>query len=174
MERYVLSRFKEGDATAFETIYRHYWSKVYSFTRLYIRTESEVEDIVQELFIKLWNVRETIDLTKSFEGFLFILTRNLIFSQFRQSFNEDYFELTVLEATASPCDVEGEVATADLSAQIDTLLLQLTPRQQEVYRLSRKELLSYAEIAQRLGISERTVEKHLSEVLHFLRQRLRR
>ena len=87
-----------------------------------------------------------------------------------------------LRATSSSTDYvahsmrrssEEEVAAADLSERIDMLLLQLTPRQQEVYRLSRKDLLNYTEIAKRLHISERTVEKHLSDVLHYLREHLR-
>lgn len=172
MENLILSRFKEGDAKAFEAIYRHYWRKVLSFTHLYIRSSSEVEDVVQEVFIKLWETRAQLDLNKSFDGYLFILTRNLIFNRLRGSLNEEFFELTVVEAMASATDVEEEVAAADLSERIDTLLLQLTPRQQEVYRLSRKDLLNYTEIAKRLHISERTVEKHLSDVVHYLREHL--
>ena len=172
MEKYIISRFKEGDAEAFERIYRAYWPKVYSFVSLYIRSATEVEDMVQELFIHLWEIREKIDEEQSFEGFLFISARNLIFARQRSSFNEVFFDLTVLESTASAVDVEGELSAADLSEQIDHLVSQLTPRQQEVYRLSRQELLTYAEIAKRLNISERTVEKHLSEVLHYLRQHL--
>ena len=82
----AIIRFREGDRTAFETIYRQYWRKVYSFTRLYIRDSFEQEEVVQQVFIRLWEKRSLIDADKDFDGFLFIITRNLIFLYDRAAF----------------------------------------------------------------------------------------
>ena len=109
---------------------------------------------------------------ESFKGFLFIITRNIIFNQFRKSFNENAYKTTILSSAEVEYDIEDEMDAADLQAYIKKLISELTPRQQEVFHLSREEHLSYKEIATRLSISEKTVERHINEALKFLRKNI--
>ncbi|WP_303071838.1 RNA polymerase sigma-70 factor [Bacteroides fluxus] len=168
----VVVRFKSGDKAAFEILYRRYWQRVYKFTSLYIVSDIELEDVVQEVFIKFWEARSLVDETKNIAGFLFIITRNLIFNHSRRSFNENFYQLTVLETLETSNSVEDELAASDLHNYLELLLDKLSPRQQEVFRLSRKEQLSYKEIAERLNISEKTVENHIGEALKYLKKNL--
>ena len=92
----LIVALKKGDNDAFTIIYKRYWGKVCNFSRLYITSDADIEDIVQQVFMKLWNYRESLKENESFEGFLFIATRNLIFSHMRKSFNENAYKLTVL------------------------------------------------------------------------------
>lgn len=171
-ETATILRLKDGDKDAFELLYNLYWQKVYNFTRLYITHPIEVEEVLQEVFVKLWEVHALIDETKNFEGFLFIITRNLIFNCSRRSFYEDNFQLTLLEAVEESYNVEDELAASELRSYLDSLLEMLSPRQREVFHLSREEHLTYKEIAIRLQISEKTVEHHISYVLKFLKKNL--
>lgn len=172
MEEDVILQVKNGDKAAFELLYKRYWRKVYNFTNLYIASAIDVEEVVQEVFIKIWDARAFVDETKNFEGFLFIVTRNLIFNRFRSSFNEAFYQMTVLESVADSYNVEDELVASDLHNHLNMLLEMLPPRQREVFHLSRQEHLTYKEISLRLQISEKTVEHHISNVLKFLKRNL--
>ena len=69
----LIRRFKNGDEDAFSFLYKHYWEKVYGFTRLYLVSSEDIAEVVQEVFIKLWEARHLIDEEQPFEGFLFII-----------------------------------------------------------------------------------------------------
>ena len=72
-EKVILEKVRVGDATAFALLYDRYWLKVYNFARLYITSSSEVSEVVQDVFVKVWESRETFDETKNFDGFLLSL-----------------------------------------------------------------------------------------------------
>lgn len=171
-ERELIASLKLGDEVAFTALYKLYWAKVHNFSRLYLSSMDEVEEIVQEVFVKLWEARIFLKEDESFKGFLFIITRNLIFNQFRKSFNENAYKMTVLNSANIEYDIESEMNATDLQIYIKKLISDLTPRQQEVFRMSREAHLSYKEIAMRLSISEKTVERHINEALKFLRKNI--
>lgn len=171
-EKELIILLKNGDEKAFTTLYRKYWSKVYNFSRLYLSSITEVEEVVQEVFVKVWETRFFLREDDNFKGFLFIITRNLIFNQFRKSFNESAYKLTVLSSAMAHYDIEEELSTADLREFIQKMVLELPPRQQEVFKMSRNEHLTYKEIALRLNISEKTVERHINEALKFLKKNI--
>lgn len=172
IDQELISKLKKGSEKAFTVLYEKYWSKVYHFSRIYLTSESEIEEVVQEVFVKVWEARQFLREEDSFQGFLFILTRNLIFNQFRRSFNENAYKLTVLSSAVKHYDIESEINTADLEDFLKRMIRELPPRQQEVFNLSRNEHLTYKEIAAELGISEKTVERHINEALKFLRKNL--
>lgn len=171
-EKELILLLKAGNEKAFTTLYRKYWPKVYNFSRLYLSSITEVEEVVQEVFVKVWEMRNFLREDDNFKGFLFIITRNLIFNQFRKSFNENAYKLTVLASTLPYYDMEDELSAADLQAFIQKMILELPPRQQKVFNLSRNEHLTYKEIATRLNISEKTVERHINEALKFLKKNI--
>ena len=147
-----------NDKAAFAFLYRSYWAKVYNFTRLYITSAVD---------------REALDEEQNFAGYLFITMRNLVFNRSRKNLNEPFYQLSVIEAVEESYDIEEELDAANLRTHISALISMLPPRQQEVFRLSRDEELSYREIAERLQISERTVEHHISDALKFLRKNIK-
>lgn len=79
-ETEILTEVKAGNTIAFERLYDCYWLKVYNFAQLYITSSFEVSEVVQDVFVKVWESREMFDETKNFDGFLFIITRNIIFN----------------------------------------------------------------------------------------------
>lgn len=177
-EREIITQLKGGNHEAFSLIYNTYWSQVYNFCRLYITSIEDTKEIVQQVFVKIWEAREFIKEEENFKGFLFIVTRNIIFNQSKRKFNEDFYKLSVLSAY-SPSDehtahgIEEEIEGAQLGQYINQLIDALPPRQKEVFLLSRKSHLSYKEISIRLDISEKTVEHHIAKAIKFLRQNIK-
>lgn len=173
-ERDTLDKIKHNsDKAAFADLYNRYWAKVYNFTKLYVISTYDAEEIVQEVFVRIWEGRALIDTEQNFEGYLFIIIRNLIFNHSRKKLNEEFYKMTVLEAVEESYNIEEELDAANLKIYIDSLVALLSPRQQEVFRLSRDQHLSHKEIALRLNISEKTVECHISDALKFLKKNLR-
>ena len=99
-------------------------------------------------------------------------TRNLIFNRHRKTLNEDFYKMTVIAAMESSYDIEEEIEARSLGEYIDTLIDELPPRRREIFNLSRKQHLSYKEIAERLNISEKTVENQIAEALKHLRKNI--
>lgn len=172
-EKLLLIRLKEGDKEAFSILYKQYWERVYTFGRLYLDRSERAEDVVQEVFIKIWESREFLREEENFKGLLFIITRNLIFNQYRQNVKEDFYKLTVLSAMEEPYTLEEEIEAGDLREYIDLLIRELPPKRREIFDLSRKEHKTYKEIAALLHISEKTVENQIGEALKYLKRNIR-
>jgi len=161
-ERELILLLKQGSKDAFTALYKQYWKQVYNFSRLYLTSADAAEEVVQEVFIKIWETREFLREDDHFKGLLFIITRNLIFNRHRKNVNEDFYKVTVLAALEEPYDVEEEIDAHNLQEYIDRLIDELPPRRREIFNLSRKEQKSYKEIALLLNISEKTVENQRS------------
>lgn len=167
----VLLLFKQGDREAFSLLYKKYWNQIYRFAQLYIVSNNDIEEVVQDVFIKLWDVRAFIREEDNFKGFLFIITRNIIFNKSRRKLNETSYKLLVLNALENDSfDMEEEISTHNLAEYIDTLIAQMPPRRQMIFNLSRKEGKTYKEIAEIMNISEKTVEKQITATLKYLKK----
>ena len=153
----LIRRFKNGDEDAFSFLYKHYWEKVYGFTRLYLVSSEDIAEVVQE---------------QPFEGFLFIITRNMIFNYSRKKLNYSFLKVTVLQAMEQEYEEENKLELSDLKKYLSVLISQLPPRQQEIFRMSREQNLTYKQIAEQLSISEKTVEYHMGLALKYLRKNL--
>lgn len=171
-----IKQLKEDSHSAFAWIYNKYWSQVYNFCRLYINSSEDAKEITQQVFIKVWEARRLIKENENFKGFLFIITRNLVFNLNKKTFNENFYKLSVLAAfdgKEEGYEIEEEIATVQLKEFIDELINALPPRQREVFLLSREQHLSYKEISLRLHISEKTVEHHITKAMRAIKTNLK-
>ena len=167
----LLILLKNGDTEAFDTIYHKYCHRLHNFALRYLKQKEDAEGIVQEVFIKIWNYRENINTDLSFESFLFKTTYNDTISLLRKRVSEKKSNeyLKTFQQISNTEDIIDEMHYEELTDKLHTLLDQLTPRQKEIYLLSREEGLSHKEIAQQLNISSNTVKNHLVTILKFLR-----
>ncbi|WP_372774768.1 RNA polymerase sigma factor [Mangrovibacterium sp.] len=170
----LLELLRKGDRVAFYHIYERYCKRLYGFVLRYIKVEADADEIVQEVFVKIWESRRKIDVYSSFESYLFTIAYNTTISLLRKRANEKkYLEhLISLQDTSETPDLIDEIHYKELNEQVDRLLNELSPRQKEIYHLCRVEGLSHEEIAQKLEISLNTVKKHMSNVLSFLKSRM--
>ena len=171
-EKETVRKLKHGDQEAFAFLYNHYWKQVYNFTRLYFTASMDIEEIVQEVFVKVWESHHFLDENKSFEGYLFIITRNVIFNHSRRYYKETALKITAIQAVEESYDMEGELDAADLKKYIDDLVMHLPPRQREVFRMSRELHMSNREIAEHFSITEKAIERHINLALKFLKKNL--
>ncbi len=170
----LVDKLRKGDRVAFYNIYERYCKRLYGFVFRYIKVEVDAEEIVQEVFIKIWESRNKIDAHASFESFLFTIAYNSTISLLRKRANEQkYLEhlKSILQIQKAP-DLIDEIQFNELNEKVKTLLNELTPRQKEIFQLSRVDGLTHNEIAQKLNISLNTVKKHMANALSFLKSRI--
>ncbi|WP_293711900.1 RNA polymerase sigma-70 factor [uncultured Parabacteroides sp.] len=171
-DKALIIALKNGDEEAFTSLYHRYCNKVYKFCSLYFTNNSSAEEVVQEVFIKLWDIRSYVNENENLEGLLFIITRNLVFDNNRKNFNESFYQISILAAYDKAYDIEEELHAKDLKVYIDRLVNELTPRQKEIFCMSRYEHLSYKEIAEKLNITPKTVERHINDALKYLKKNI--
>ena len=169
----LLNLLKKGDMTAFDIIYKKYCKRLYGFVIRYVKYEIDAEEIVQEVFIKIWENREKINLYSSFESYLFTISYNSTISLLRKRIHEKkYLEYIKSCQDEDFSELTDELYFNELNSKIESLLDELTPRQKEIFLLSREEGLTYNEIAKKLGISSNTVKNHIVSVLSFLKSNI--
>ena len=170
----LLLLLRKGDRVAFYNIYERYCKRLYGFVLRYIKVEADADEIVQEVFIKIWESRNKIDAHASFESFLFTIAYNSTISLLRKRANEQkYLEhLKYIQQIQKAPDLIDEIQFKELNEKVKTLLNDLTPRQKEIFQLSREDGLTHNEIAQKLNISLNTVKKHMANALSFLKSHI--
>jgi len=165
---------QKDDRIAFYNIYERYCRRLHGFVLRYIKQKEDAEEIVQEVFVKIWESRNKIDAYSSFESFLFTIAYNTTISLLRKRTNEHkYLEhLKSLQQHDNNPDLIDEIYFNELNDRVQTFLNELTPRQKEIFQLSREEGLSHDEIAKKLDISVNTVKKHICNTLAFLKSQI--
>lgn len=167
----LLVLIRKDDQVAFYHIYERYCKRLYAFVLKYIKQKEDAEEIVQEVFVKIWESRNKIDAYSSFESFLFTIAYNATISMLRKRASESKYidHIKSLQYINNSPDLIDEIHFNELNSKVQFLLNELTPRQREIFQLSREEGLSHDEIAKRLNISVNTVKKHISNTLAFLK-----
>ena len=171
-EQQLLVDLRAGDAKAFHSIYEIYAPRLTSKLIQLLRSEELAEDVLQDIFIKIWEIRETIDPGQNFAAFLYKMAANRSKNVFRRNV---YDELMRNEMGQDMVYNPIEDAMNELEAKklLDAALDKLTPRQREVYTLHKLEGLSYQEISERLKISSSAINHHIQEAGKKLRMALK-
>lgn len=134
---------------------------------------AQAEDVLQEFFLKLWNVRATLAGIERFDHYLFTALRNLLISELRKKGRQQKIKAHLSRENGWQPTAEQLAETRDLHNAIHAALQQLPEKQQLIYQMSREEGLTHEEIATRLQLSPRTISNLLSMALNYLRASLR-
>jgi RNA polymerase sigma-70 factor (ECF subfamily) len=163
---------RADDQQAFTWLFDKYWVGVYNTCYRHLKDKEICQEIVHDIFLSLWNRRHVL-VIESFPAFLLTSTRYQIYT--RRKMKQLVFtgteELTVRGLTDNEAD--ARIRQSELNDHLQQVLLQLPPRCQEIFRMSRFECLSNDEIAAKLDISKRTVENQLTLALRHLRVHLK-
>ena len=169
-ERSLILRLIEGDEDAFCELYATYKNRLIYFAMRFLKSREYAEDVFQDAFTVVWQSRRFINPDASFSSYIYTIMRNRILNQLRNAANEEKLKESILsQALDYTEDTKREVMLNDLKSLISHALQQLTPRQREIFEMSREAQLSHKEIADKLGISINTVQEHISTSLKLIR-----
>ena len=168
----LLTRLKTGDMLAFDQIYEMYSHKLFSFVFKILKNEAEVDDIVQEVFVKIWESRDKLEDYKLLNAYIFTIAYNNSIDLIRKRIsNNKYLEHLKNSASINfTSNIVSQIEFNELSNQVEKLIAKIPDRQKQVYLLHREEGLTYPEIAEQMGISKNTVENHMAKALKYIRQ----
>jgi RNA polymerase sigma-70 factor (family 1) len=171
-ESQLVRNLLKGNLIAFNTLYKEYSGRLYHFALGYLKSESEAEELVQEVFTIVWDKRKFLKEELSFKSFLFTIAFNIIRKHFRtKMYLCEYFR----RSSFNDVDIRTsqKVAYDSLYQYLTRLVNQLPGRRKEIFIKSRFEGYSIKEIAEDLKISHKTVENQLTVALKFLRRNLK-
>ena len=172
-ESLLVQNLSKGNLLAFNTLYNEYSNRLYRFALGYLKSEAEAEELVQEVFTKIWEKRADLKKELSFKSFLFTIAFNIIRKHFRtQAYLSEYFKTGII--SEPDMQTSQKITYDSLYQYITELVNQLPERRKEIFIKSRFEGLSINEIAEKLKISHKTVENQLTDALKFIRTNLNR
>lgn len=169
----LVKRLQENEEEALTVIYNKYWEVMYLAAYNLVKDRSVCEDIVQEVFISLWQRREKIQIKVSLKSYLYTSTVYKVYDHFNKNkkiIKDSLFD--DFENKIENSNPETKLMHQELIAHLDSIIDSLPDKCKEVYKLSRENMLSNKEIAEQLNISQRTVEGHISKALKILKESL--
>lgn len=174
-ERLLLLQASEGDEEAFARLFRIYRDKLYAFTYTISRSKEIAEDVVQDVFLKIWQQRGRLNTIDNFNAFLFRMSYNHTINLLKRLYKET---LVFMEASErnnrSPLLPDEQTIYNILQQSIAEIVSRLPPQQKAVYQLSREQYMKQEDIAKKLHISISTVQNHMTQALRTIREQLRR
>lgn len=169
----LLVYLRTGDELAFRAIYQRYWKKLYSIARRKIESVEIVEEIVQDIFLKLWERRSTLGI-EQLEAYLITSVRYAAINHIKSAIiHEKYADYVVDFSSEAVNTTDEQLQLNELMSVVEKQLSDLPDKTRQIFRLNRLEHQSIKEISSRLKVPERTVEYHLSQAIKMLRVYLR-
>lgn len=166
---FFIQKLEEGDMTAMEFLYVKYAPQVKSFVYAFLKNEADTEDLVHDIFLKIWEERSRISHVLSFKSYLYTMTRNMIYNKLKKSGVHTRF-VDASSSNQANQDLEKKIITRDLLQHINKEMNKLPKKQRNIYEMNRAEDLTYNEISDKLGISPKTVQYHIGKVLIKLKK----
>jgi RNA polymerase sigma-70 factor (family 1) len=172
----LIQRMAAGDADAFSQVYRHYRKIVYNTVMVYVKNETEAEEIVQQVFVKLWERRAALSGVRSFRDYFFIVVRNHVFKYFNRLSKEARLaDVIRLQAGKEPGnEADHRLRQQQYDQLVEKAIGQLPDRQKQVYLMADQEDLGYDDIAERMQISRLTAKKHMELARRSVREYINR
>ena len=169
----TLKELAKSDNAALEGLFNYYYPRLYSFARSFLKLEEGIDDILQEVFIKIWQHRKEIKSPDTFNAYIFTISRNLLLNELRRKLNNEKLRNEIYaKSVGEEYLLSEKVEFNELKEKLDQLIQELPERQQNIFMLSRVEGMSNREIAKKLEISEKTVEYHISQSIKTIRRKL--
>lgn len=169
----LVEKLRNGDVPAFDLAYEKYASNLYAFSFKYLKSKVESEELVQSVFLKVWENQKNLKREASFKSYLFTIAYNEICNLFRQRcYLRKFIDETMVTKTDSSVETEEQIDYQFLLGQIDQIIYNLPEKLRIVFHKSRQEGKSTKEIAAELGLTSGTVDNYISEALKIIRNNL--
>jgi len=173
-EKIILQRFQQGDRSAFSFIFTYYYSDLVNFAYTFTRDKDTAEEIIQDIFLKLWENRYSLTITSSLKSFLLRSVQNKCIDWIRHLDIQDrYRNAMMIAPLLMENDTDNYLFYSELREALEQALNLLPEEFSGTFRMNRFDGLTYQEIADKLGISVRSVEVRISKALQLLREKLK-
>jgi RNA polymerase sigma-70 factor (ECF subfamily) len=172
VQRWVTA-LKEDDAKAFDQLFGYYSKRLYYFVLGYLKSKPDAEEIVQDVFYKIWENRKTLKPDLSFKAYIFKIAYRKIIELFQKVAQEQMYRHEIVSTSLDfDNNLEERIDYHSLLELVDIIVDDLPPRQKEIFIKRKREDISVKEIAVLLGITPKTVENHLTEALKAIKSGL--
>lgn len=168
------NELKDGDITAFEMFFKTYYQPLCNYAYTFIQDKDEAEEIVQSAFLSVWEKRHSLDIKTSLKSYLYTMVRNTSLNVIKhEKIKQKYVGEALAVNEKSYESVIQSVLSSELEERIHQAMEVLPEQCRLVFKLSRFEELKYAEIADQLDLSVKTVENHMGKALKIMREQLK-
>ena len=168
-DKQLIRAIKNGDTKSFSKLFEKYYDKYFSFACALLHDTDAAEDVLQNVFLKIWLGRERLDENRSIENYLLVSVRNEIFDWLRLKYNQVVVHEEDVEKEDVSADIEASLAWAETSDKMDAIIRKMPPQRQRIFLMSRYSNMSSKAIADSLDLSVRTVERHIYLALKDLK-----
>lgn len=166
-EKELLLKIAEGDEKAFNVLVHQYWNTFFSHALAYLKSVEKAEETTQDIFMRVWQARQTLPAVNSLKDYLFIVARNQIYNEARKKIMQLYLPLENQEAGyASPVQETEFKETYQLLLQG---IEALPEQRRKIFKMSRLEGMSNKQIAANLSMHKDTVYQYIVKALNFLK-----
>lgn len=173
-EKQVFEAIKEGSESAFEMMFKTYYRALCNYAYSFLTDKDEAEEVVQATFIAVWEKKNLLEIDTSFKSYLYRMVRNSCLNVIKhQKVKQQHATYQVAFGETTAESVSDTLLGAELETKIYQAMNTLPEQCRLVFQLSRFEELKYAEIAEQLQISIKTVENHMGKALKLMREQLR-
>ncbi len=170
----LVRKLAEGEFDAFDALFKLYHKNLFHFALSLLKSAEDAEDVVQEVFVRIWENRDKIKMRHSFKSFLFTIAYNIIVDHLRKRMADAKFREKLGRIVEKGIIREGDhLVYKELDNQLRTVLSQLPPQQKRIYKMHRELRMTYKEIGQNLNISPNTIRNQFSDALKFLREQMK-
>ena len=169
----IIRRLKTDDKSAVDELFNCYYNRLFHFSKSILKIESNIDDILQEVFVKIWLNRLKISNTETFNSYIFTITKNEVLNLIRANLKENSLRAEIyVRSVAEEYQTQNPLEFDEIKSAIDKIIATLPEKRQLVFKLSRTEGLPNKEIAHQLGISEKTVEDHITHAIRHIKNSL--
>lgn len=169
-EKLLVIELSKGNEKAFRSLYDKYRPDVYAYSLSLLKSSTNAKEIVQEVFLKIWINRDTINPDLSFKAFVFTITRNLSFNFLKKAANDKSLRAEIfIKSSKTHNPIENKISEEEYELMRRMAIDRLSPQRKLIFTMSREEDKSYQEISSELHISLSTVKNHMSKSLDSLR-----
>jgi len=166
----IIRRLKKDNKSAVDELFGYYYPRLYHFSKSILKIETGIDDILQEVFVKIWLNRQKISNAGTFNAYIFTITKNEVLNLIRSSVKDHTFKDELyLRSVAEEYQTQNQLEYDEIKTGIDHIVSSLPEKRKQVFILSRTEGLSNKEIAQQLNISEKTIEDHITHAIKHIK-----
>ena len=169
----LVGKLKAGDRASFNMIFRRFYAPMVRFCFRFVADQDVAAELVQDFFVKLWSGRDKLNISSSFEAYMMRSVQNAALTYINKERLHAETNLRIFSEEGQATDPSEELQSKNLEADYRKIIAAMPEKRREVFMASRIDGLKYAEIAEKLNLSQKTVEAHMSAAIKQMKEGLK-